>query len=145
MVHLTNQMIHKAPIPNVDQVLRSNPDIARQLATAAMQQQTANLKSQNSAPPPPSNPLSGLASFMGSMMPPPPPPQKPSAIRSPVRINPPAMKAPAPAREMAPPSIPADINSLLERINGDADKKKVTLSTNKKGGSTGKNSVSIKL
>lgn len=62
MVHLTNQMVAKAPVPNIDQVLRSNPDIARQLATAAMQQQQTNLKQQMAAPAPPSNPLAGIAS-----------------------------------------------------------------------------------
>ena len=40
MVHLTNQMTRKAPIPNIDEIMRQNPDIARQLAGAAMQQQT---------------------------------------------------------------------------------------------------------
>lgn len=151
MVHLTNQMVQKAPIPNIDQVLKSNPDIARQLATAAMQTQTANLKAQNSAPPPSmSNPLSGLQSFMGSMMPP-PPPQRPQTIKSPVKLPPrnpaPAPAPPAPVREMKPPSIPVDINELLNKVNADVveEKKKVTLSTPKKGGSTGKHSVSIKL
>ena len=40
MVHLTNQMVQKSPIPNIDQILKTNPDIARQLATAAMQSQS---------------------------------------------------------------------------------------------------------
>lgn len=156
MVHLTNQMVQKAPIPNIDQVLRSNPDIARQLATAAMQQQSTNMKQQASAPPPPSagNPLSGLQSFMSSMMPPPPPPRAPQTIKSPVKINrPPMPKAtppppPAPIREMTAPSIPADIDALLSKVNVDAgmERKKVNISApSKKGGSTGKNSVSIKL
>jgi hypothetical protein len=144
MVHLTNQMVQKAPIPNIDQVLKSNPDIARQLATAAMQTQSANLKAQQSAPAM-NNPLSGLQSFMGSMMPP-PPPQRPQTIKSPVKLPP--RNPPAPqVREMKPPSIPVDINELLNKVNADVqeEKKKVTLSTPKKGGSTGKHSVSIKL
>ena len=37
MVHLTNQMAQKAPIPNIQDIMRQNPDIARQLAGAAMQ------------------------------------------------------------------------------------------------------------
>jgi len=149
MVHLTNQMVQKAPIPNIDQVLKSNPDIARQLATAAMQQQSTNLKQQASAPPPSSNPLSGLQNFMSSMMPPPPPPRAPSSIKSPVKINrptPPPVHLPPPSAPMNAPSIPADINALLEKVNMDVDKKKVNISAPaKKGGSTGKNSVSIKL
>ena len=145
MVHLTNQMVQKAPIPNIDQVLKSNPDIARQLATAAMQQQSTNLRQQASAPPPSSNPMSGLQNFMSSMMPPPPPPQRaPTSIKSPVKINRPApTPAPPPMREMSAPSIPADINALLEKVN--MDKRVNIVAPAKKGGSTGKNSVSIKL
>jgi hypothetical protein len=47
---------------------------------------------------------------------------------------------------MKPPSIPADISDLLKSVNAGVSEKKVTLSApGKKGGSTGKNSVSIKL
>jgi hypothetical protein len=53
MVHLTNQMAMKAPIPNMQDILKTNPDIARQLATAAMQQQSQGMKQQQQAPPPP--------------------------------------------------------------------------------------------
>ena len=77
MVHLTNQMTLKAPIPNIDQILKTNPDIARQLATAAMQQQSTNMRGGSAPAPPPSssNPLAGLSSFMSGMVPPPPPQQ----------------------------------------------------------------------
>jgi hypothetical protein len=148
MVHLTNQMARKAPIPNIDEVLRTNPDIARQLATAAMQQQTQTMKAAAAPPPPPSaNPLSGLANFMSGMVPPPPqetnvrkvPTSVKPAIRYPKPQPPPQMQvqAPAPpAREMAPP---ANIDDLLKSVNIGTDKKQ------KKGGSTGKNSVTIKL
>ena len=91
MVHLTNQMVQKSPIPNIDSILRTNPDIARQLATAAMQSQ-AGVNHRPSAQPPqmaPSvNPLGGLQSFMSSMMPPPPPPQLQTFPPSPPRSNP---------------------------------------------------------
>lgn len=161
MVHLTNQMARKAPIPNIDEVMRSNPDIARQLASAAMQQQTQSMRQQAQqqpsviAPPPQmSNPLSGLASFMSGMIPPAPPqqmsaPKMPTSVRPAIRYpkpNPqPPMAAvappPAPAREMRPPAL--NIDELLRKVNGDESKKVSTV--NKKGGSTGKNSVSIKL
>ena len=72
MVHLTNQMAMKSPIPNMDQILKTNPDIARQLATAAMQQQAQSNVRQQAPPPPPSNPLAGLSNFMSGMVPPPP-------------------------------------------------------------------------
>jgi hypothetical protein len=161
MVHLTNQMVQKSPIPNLDQVLKSNPEIARQLASAAMQSQT-NQRGTNVAPPPMAprggagfggnteNPMAGLANFMSSMMPP-PPQQRPAAIKTaikmPARPNPqPAAAAVQPRVEMKPPSIPSDISDLLRSVNSGVQQsdKKVTL-TPKKAGSTGKNSVSIRL
>ena len=161
MVHLTNQMARKAPIPNIDEVLRTNPDIARQLATAAMQQQTREMKSAPQpqmpayAPAAPSaNPMAGLASYMSSMMPPPPPQQTqnasrvPTSIKSPVKIarpnaQPPAAAVAPPTREMKAPSLP-NLDDLLAQVQKDT--KKVAMPpTPRKGGSTGKNSVSFKL
>lgn len=164
MVHLTNQMARKAPIPNIDEVLRTNPDIARQLATAAMQQQTREMRQPSSVPsyvpppPPPSaNPMAGLASYLGSMMPPPPPQatqnpgRMPTTIKSPVRIQRPnpqpqvAAVAPPPApavREMKPPQV--NIDDLLRQIQSE-NPKKVSIASTPKRTSTGKNSVSLKL
>jgi hypothetical protein len=152
MVHFTNQMMRKAPIPNIDEVLRTNPDIARQLASAAMQHQTQNMKSSNNVQPPPvpqSNPLAGLANFMSGMVPPPPQETNvrkvPTSIKSPVRMpkppqsvqyNPAPPPPPPPAREM---NQPTNIDDLLKSVNIGSDRKP------KKGGSTGKNSVTIKL
>jgi len=155
MVHLTNQMVQKSPIPNLDQVLKSNPEIARQLATAAMQSQS-NQRGTNVAPPPMAprggeNPMAGLTSFMSSMIPP-PPQRAPQTIKSPVKMparpNPqPTAASVQPRVEMKPPSIPADISELLKSVNSGVQQtdKKVSLTPAKKGGSTGKNSVSIKL
>lgn len=146
MVHLTNQMVQKSPIPNIDQVLKSNPEIARQLATAAMQTQSRAPAQAQAQAQPPSNPLGGLANFMSSMMP--PPPQRPQTIKSPVKLaprpNPQPPAAMIPQREMKPPSIPNDISDLLKSV-GVQEKKVVTSAPAKRGGSTGKNSVSIKL
>ena len=164
MVHLTNQMARKAPIPNIDEVLRTNPDIARQLATAAMQQQTREMRQPSSVPsyvpPPPApsaNPMAGLASYLGSMMPPPPPQatqnpgRVPTTIKSPVRIQRPnpqppvAAVAPAPApavREMKPPQV--NIDDLLRQVQSE-NPKKVSIAGTPKRSSTGKNSVSLKL
>ena len=152
MVHLTNQMTRKAPIPNIDDVLRTNPDIARQLATAAMQQQTQTMK--QGMPAQQSNPLAGLASFMSGMVPPPPPQQTnirppPTSIKSPVKLpqrpNPqPSIASLPPVREMKAPEV--NIDDLLKRVNAGVETKKVSTSAMKKpGGSTGKNSVTIKL
>jgi hypothetical protein len=164
MVHLTNQMARKAPIPNIDEVLRTNPDIARQLATAAMQQQTREMRQPSSVPsyvpPPPApsaNPMAGLASYLGSMMPPPPPQatqnpgRVPTTIKSPVRIQRPnpqppvAAVAPAPApavREMKAPQV--NIDDLLRQVQSE-NPKKVSIAGTPKRSSTGKNSVSLKL
>ena len=168
MVHLTNQMVNKAPVPNIDQVLKTNPDIARQLATAAMQQQTQNMRSAQQpsmAMPPPtmnSNPMSGLANFMSGMIPPAPQQtsvRPPTAIKSAVklqrpnpqptlaRINIPTVQAPLSQqmKDMRGPTV--DIESLLKSVNTGVETKKVSIAppTPRKGGSTGKNSVSIKL
>jgi hypothetical protein len=161
MVHLTNQMAQKAPIPNIDQILKTNPDIARQLATAAMQQQSQSMRGSAQvpvavAPPPPSNPLAGLSNFMSSMMPPPPPQQTnvrppPTSIKSAIKLPKPQAPAPAPApppaREMKMPQV--NIDDLLKSVNAGIlpppqETRKIN-TTPKKGGSTGKNSVSIKL
>jgi hypothetical protein len=148
MVHLTNQMVQKSPIPNLDQVLKSNPEIARQLATAAMQNQTqSRAPPQQRFSPPAENPMAGLANFMSSMIPP-QPQQRPQTIKSPVKMpsrpNPqPAAAAVQPRVEMKPPTIPADISELLKTVNSGVTEKKVV--TTPKRTSTGKNSVSIKL
>ena len=162
MVHLTNQMAMKSPIPNMQDILKTNPDIARQLATAAMQQQTQGMKqpAQQAQPPPQqsASPFAGLSSFMSSMIPPPPPQQTnvrpPMAAKPAIKYpKPPAPSiqrsapapAPAPAREMKAPQV--NIDDLLKSVNAGvtvSETKRVN-TTPKKGGSTGKNSVSIKL
>lgn len=172
MVHLTNQMARKAPIPNIDEVMRNNPDIARQLASAAMQQQTQNMRAApqpSMAPPPPSaNPMAGFANFMSGMIP--PPPEK-TSVRPPTTIKP-AVKLPKPQvptqvsmsrpeikvtnTAPLPPAIPAkdmkgptvNIDELLKSVNANVETKKVSMppsAMKKPGGSTGKNSVTIKL
>jgi hypothetical protein len=145
MVHLTNQMVQKSPIPNIDQILKTNPDIARQLATAAMQSQSSAPRTQpNMANSGGGNPLDGLANFMSSMVPP-QPQQRPQSIKPPVKIArpqpQPQPQPQPPQQQMKPPSLPPDISELLKSV-GVQEKKVVTM---KKPGSTGKNSVSIKL
>jgi hypothetical protein len=164
MVHLTNQMAMKSPIPNMQDILKTNPDIARQLATAAMQQQTQGMKQAPQAPQqqaqPAGNPFAGLQNFMSSMVPPPPPqqtnvrPPPPTGIKTAIKYPKPptpniqrAAPAPAPAREMAPPQV--NIDDLLKSVNANVTISEPTTkrvnTTPKKGGSTGKNSISIKL
>jgi hypothetical protein len=149
MVHLTNEMVHKSPIPNIDTILKTNPDIARQLATAAMQSQGQQRQAQAQAQAQVpqfsggGDPLSGLQNFMSSMVP--PQVQRPQTIKSPVKITRPNPQPPQVVRtEMKAPTIPPNISDLLKSV-GVPEEKKVVLTPAKKGGSTGKNSVSIKL
>jgi len=161
MVHLTNQMTRKAPIPNIDEIMRQNPDIARQLASAAMQNQTQQMRGSSAVPapqppPPSSNPLGGLMSFMQQSMPPAPPPnlipKQPSEDKKINVVRKTAMKPPAPAPAPAPVEMrpPANIDDLLREIKstvvtpGPPPPAPEKMKKNKPG-STGKNSVVIKL
>jgi hypothetical protein len=165
MVHLTNQMTRKAPIPNIDEIMRQNPDIARSLAAAAMQNQAQQMRGSAAVPPPapPANPLAGLMSFMQQSVPPAPPPNLiPKVSESkPIQIGavapkksamkpsaPPAPPASAPA--MKPPSV--NIDDLLKDIkqsvlppSGPPPPPPEKIKKPGKAGSTGKNSVVIKL
>jgi hypothetical protein len=157
MVHLTNQMTRKAPIPNIDEVLRTNPDIARQLAQAAMQQQTQTMRQPVQAPPPPpvqANPLAGLQNFMSSMVPPPPPQATNVRQQQPLRAvkiqkpNPQpqvaAVPPPPPTREMKPSQV--NIDDLLRQVQSEpAESKKVKIATTPKKNGTPKSVVSFKL
>ena len=148
MVHLTNQMAQKAPIPNIQDIMRQNPDIARQLAGAAMQNQAQQMRNTASVPPPQQapNPLAGLMSFMQQSVPPAPPPNlvpKPPPENKPVRIGVQQRRPQAPAPAPPPPQEvrpPPSIDELLKDI-----KSTTVQQPGKKGrGSTGK-SVKISL
>jgi hypothetical protein len=164
MVHLTNQMTRKAPIPNIDEIMRQNPDIARQLAGAAMQQQTQQMRGSAQVQQPtsqasPNNPLSGLMNFMQGSIPPAPPPNmvpKAPVENKAVRLGSKGVKISAPP---APPATtvqmraPPSIDDLLKDIksgtippagNGPPPPEKIKKGSSKPG-STGKNSVVIKL
>jgi len=95
---------------------------------------------------------------MSSMVPPPPPQQTnvrpPPAIKSPIKMPRPqapniqrSAPPPTPAREMNAPQV--NIDDLLKSVNANVTISEPTTkrvnTTPKKGGSTGKNSVSIKL
>jgi hypothetical protein len=147
MVHLTNQMAMKAPVPNIQEILRQNPDIARQMAAQAMQGQTEQFRQQaqqqqrasvptfpsangfgnsSSAPAPAQmpasnfdNPLAGLMSFLGGTNQPPPQQQSPPAQTRTIPIK-------APTREMKMPSgTGMGIGDILNKINKE-EKKIVT-------------------
>jgi hypothetical protein len=153
MVHMTNQLAMKAPIPNIDDIMRQNPDIARQLASAAMQSQTQQQMRGTAQPPPPqqaANPLSGLMSFMQQGMPPPPPPSmipRQPAESKPIRVGV-QRKVAAPAPAPAPPAEmrgPVNIDDLLKDIKSSTTSAPASAMKKSKAGSTGKNSVIIKL
>jgi hypothetical protein len=135
MVHLTNQMAMKAPVPNIQEILKQNPDIARQMAAQAMQNQTQQFRQQAQAqaqqsvnvptfpqqqqpqPQPQqqdSNPLAGLMSFLGGVNSPPPPTQPTRTI--PIK----------PVREMKSPS-GMGIGDILNKIQKEEKKVGVNL------------------
>jgi hypothetical protein len=170
MVHLTNQMTRKSTIPNIDEIMRQNPDIARQLASAAMQNQTQQMRGSAAIPPPTqqaaaSNPFGGLMSYMqGATVQAPQPAFVPSVVPKQPMDSKPIQVATIPQKKkvaMAPPPTPAmdmrppqSIDDLLKSIkqttippsgNGPPPPEKVGKSTKSKPGSTGKNSVVIKL
>ena len=164
MVHLTNQMTRKAPIPNIDEIMRQNPDIARSLAAAAMQNQSQQMRGSAAVPPPqpPANPLSGLMSFMQQSVPPAPPPNLIPRVseNKPIQIGgiapkKSAMKPSAPPAQpppqMKPPTV--NIDDLLKDIKQSVmppsgpppPAPEKIRKPGAKAGSTGKNSVVIKL
>ena len=138
MVHLTNQMAMKAPVPNIQEILKQNPDIARQMAAQAMQNQTQQFRQQAqqqqqqqqsvnvptfpSAPAPApqqqdSNPLAGLMSFLGGVNTPPSFPNGQSSTPTqPARTIP--IK---PVREMKSPS-GMGIGDILNKIQKEEKK-----------------------
>jgi len=135
MVHLTNQMAMKAPVPNIQEILRQNPDIARQMAAQAMQGQTEQFRQQaqqqqratvptfpsaapqqQQAPANFDNPLAGLMSFLGGVN---APQQQQQAPPAPTRTIP--LKAPS--REMKMPSASGlGIGDILNKINKEEKK-----------------------
>jgi len=122
MVHLTNQMAMKAPVPNIQDILRQNPDIARQMAAEAMKTQSQQFRQAPppqqapprqvySAPPAPApqqqqdsfNPLSGLMSFLGgTQQPPSAAPMPPPQVQT--------KKVSMPKMSMPPPQMPSFIS-----------------------------------
>lgn len=65
MFHLTNSMFKQSNVPDVEDVIRSNPDLMKQFQNAAMNKMGANM----AAPPPmPSNAASGSNSGIFGMM-----------------------------------------------------------------------------
>ena len=159
MVHLTNQMTRKAPIPNIDEIMRQNPDIARSLAAAAMQNQTMRAAPSQ----PPSNPLGSFTSYMQQSMPPAPPPNLIPRVaeNKPIQIGvvprksamkPQAPPVSLPKAEMRAPNV--NIDDLLKDIKQTVlppqgppppPPEKMGKPSRNKAGSTGKNSVIIKL
>lgn len=170
MVHLTNQMAMKAPVPNIQEILRQNPDIGRQLASEAMKGQTQQFKQQaqqqatqpsySPPPKPQQNALSGLMSFLGGTQQPPPQqtsvPMEPSSRKvtmpsKSANITLPTMRPPP--KELPPPSgmgIPEILKTLTFEEKKPSPPSPMPKSALKKSGTSTagkspKNSVVIKL
>lgn len=123
MVHMTNQMAMQAPVPNMQDILRQNPEIARQMAVEAMKSQANQFQQQQRAAPAPvpqrpvqqmpapqparqepqSNPLSGLMNFLGATQQPPP-----SSTNLTPQVQ--TKKVSMPTKSMPPPQMPSFIS-----------------------------------
>jgi hypothetical protein len=109
MCHVTNTMF-KSKMPGMDDILRNNPDLARQFAQAAAGQAVgpgfANFVGMGMSDrasrqaPPPSPPMGGFGSMFGSMGMPPPPPAQPQVSTA--------------RREMRGPS---GVEDILQKLN----------------------------
>jgi hypothetical protein len=105
MFHLTNSMF-KSSLPNMDQVMRQNPDLMRQFAAATM-----NTMAQEGSMP------QSAANMFGATMntdprPPPPPSFTPP---TPPPTQPPMQQPPVSNVQMKGPG---DIDDLLKELNG---------------------------
>lgn len=88
MFHLTSSMFKQQPLPNVEAVLRSNPDLMRQFSNAAASSYVQSKMAPQQAPQPSQGAnMSGIFGMMGNLMgglapqpprAPMPPPQRPS-------------------------------------------------------------------
>ena len=74
MFHLTSSMFKQQPLPDVQQVIQSNPALRKQFEQAAAQQYTQMRMAAPQAappspsPPPPSNPMGGMFSMLGGLL-----------------------------------------------------------------------------
>ena len=112
MFHLSSSMF-KAAVPNVNQILKKNPDLVRNMVEAV----------QASTAPPPSNgaremkgPGFDISSLLGGFQPPPPPMMRPPAPPPPVQ------------------EVPDDVSDIvsISDATGDGDSKDITIKSGKK-------------
>lgn len=70
MFHLTNSMFKKSPLPGVEEVLRSNPDLMKQFQQASVNQLGRNIMGGNQAPAQQGSGggMSGLFGMMSNLM-----------------------------------------------------------------------------
>lgn len=116
MFHLTNTMF-KSSLPGLDQVMKQNPDLMRQFASATMNTMASNANAGSSmpdaaAPQQTSSAMGGLAGLFGSMFgggggSSAPPPQQ----------QPPMMSPPMPAGPASPLRGPTNVADILNELN----------------------------
>ena len=79
MFHLTNSMF-KAAIPNMNDVLKQNPDLVKNMMSAVQNTVTQQPRSPSDGPYEMQGPGIDISSLMGGIMMPPPPPMNTSAV-----------------------------------------------------------------
>lgn len=130
MFHLTSSMFKQQPIPGVEQVLKSNPDLMKQFQQAATQQymgmQQAGLMGGQAPPPPrqqpPPNPMGGLMGMVGNLF---------SGMGKPAFSNDgPSMMSrqmPSPP-QMQPKMAGPSIDNIIEEVNREIKTSPATMS-----------------
>jgi len=141
MFHLTNSMF-KAAIPNMNDVMKQNPDLMQNMMSAVQNTVTrgGNAPPPSGAPPPPTDPngrreMSGpgldISSLMGGLSMPPVPPMN---------------TTPQFTEETIPEEFDddlSDIISVTSSVTGDVKKVKLTSKRGKKKGGKSKKEISL--
>lgn len=143
MFHLTNSMF-KAAIPNMNDVMKQNPDLMQNMMSAVQNTVTrgGNAPPPSGAPPPPTEPggrreMSGpgldISSLMGGLSMPPVPPMNTT----------PQFTEDTIPEEFDDDDDLSDIVSVTSSVTGDVKKVKVTSKRGKKKGGKSKKEISL--
>ena len=138
MFHLTNSMFKQSHLPDVEDVIRSNPDLMKHFQAAAMNKMGANAAAAYQAPPQArQNPGAGMFSMIGNMFnfgsqqQSPPKPQPAQQRQSQVPPHQQQQMRP-PQQQMRPPRPVADINveDIIENIHAEITSRPSSVTNN---------------
>ena len=130
MFHLTNSMFKQSHLPDVEDVIRSNPDLMKHFQAAAMNKMGANAAASYQPPPQArQNPGAGMFSMIGNMF------NFGSQQQSPPKQQsapPQRQSVPPPQQQMRPPRPVADINveDIIEDIHAEITSRPSSVTNN---------------